>query len=657
MQFVDGKATLTIYEASIENSGSYQLVASNLEGQTSTDCYVTVKEVAPAVKTVQPSIQLFLKDVSVFEKQQIRLDCIIVGLPEPEVIWLHNNNPVKESNDVKLFFHGDHCTLFIKEAFKEDSGHLNSAGEASSECTVTVTPLNITEAAIERSSVERAGIVASYMPPKFDKLLDDNFAIEGESCELQCSLDSGPLPEIKWYLNNKEIIFDDRVRAESREDGTLKLIIASARPDDKGVYTVKATNSTGVAKCFSHLIVKSSSKNGVDLHTPKAVEDKLICPTFKQLFADQCIGFEETAKFECIIVGKPTPKIKWYFNDQPVQGHDFLVSTSGDRQVLMIPKVTSINEGKISCIAENEAGRATCVAVLTLDSRGAPMTEEQFTTQEDSSGSSFVTMQKHITTTTSTKTSIFGDGTAPQTESFAASKQVDSSYQKIGDAAPQINEASKYEEFREMSNEPPQTFAQKMMNFTKNDTNEKHESIIANSGQICTGKPRKNIAPRFVSPLVGKIVDQGADVVLEGIVDGFPVPSIEVTKNGEELKNVEGLSEIAYSLNKVVIKLFNVATKEAGRYSVIAKNAAGSATSTADLVVKKSIFPPVFGRRLQAQVIKNGEKAIMDVEVTGMPEPKVNWFKDDQPFLASSNNYRLFQQGNCYKLIIEQGKF
>lgn len=664
MQFVDGKATLTIHEASIENSGSYQLVASNLEGQTSTDCYVTIQEDPPKPKTVPPSIQLFLKDVSVFEKQQIRLDCIIVGLPEPEVIWLHNNNPVKESNDVKLFFHGDHCTLFIKEAFKEDSGHykvvaLNSAGETSSECKVTVTPLNITETAILRSSVERAETIPSYMPPKFDKLLDDNFAIEGESCELECSLAAtGPMPEIKWYLNNKEIIHDDRVKAEAREDGTLKLIIASARPDDKGVYTVKATNSTGVAKCFSHLIVKSSSKNGVDLHTPKAVEDKLICPTFKQLFADQCVGFEDTAKFECIIVGKPTPKIKWYFNDQPVQGHDYLVSTSSDRQILMIPKVTSRNEGKISCIAENEAGRATCVAELTLNSHGVPMTEEQFTTQEDISGSSFVTMQKHITTTTSTKTSIFGDGASPQTETFATSKQVDSSYKKIGEATPEVNESSKYEEFREISNEPPQTFAQKILNFTKNDTNEKHESIIANSGQICTGKPvRRNIAPRFVSPLVGKIVDQGADVVLEGIVDGYPVPTIEVTKNGEELKDVQGLSEIAYSLNKIVIKLFNVATKDAGRYSVIGKNAAGSATSTADLVVKKSVFPPVFGRRLQAQVIKNGEKAIMDVEVTGMPEPKVNWFKDDQPFVPPSENYRLVQQGNCYKLIIEKGNF
>lgn len=358
--------------------------------------------------------------------------------------------------------------------------------------------------------------------------------------------------------------------------------------------------------------------------------------------------------------GKPTPKIKWYFNDQPVQGHDFLVSNLGDRQVLMIPKVTNRTQGKISCIAENEAGRATCVGVLSLrlNTDGIPSTEEQFATQEDISGSSVVSMQQHITTTTSTKTSIFGDGSAPQTQTFATLNKVDSSYKKVGDASAEIYESSKFETAGESSShEPPQTFAEKILNFTKNDTNEKHESIIANSGQISAGKPvRRNIAPRFVTPLVGKIVDLGADVVLEGIVDGHPVPSIEVTKNGEELSNQSGACEIEYNLNKIVIKLFSVATKDAGRYSVIAKNAAGSAVSTADLVVKKSVFPPVFGRRLQAQVIKNGEKCIMDVEVTGTPEPKVCWFKDDQPFVSQSENYRLVEQGNCYKLIIERGR-
>lgn len=599
LQYDDGRLTLTIPEASIKCSGIYRLTARNVAGEASTESYVTVEDIVEVPKkeesgTVRPSVQLPLKDISVFEGKPVRLDCIIIGHPEPEVIWLQNENPIKESSDVQLYFQGDRCTLFINEAFLEDAGvykviAINTAGETSSECRVTVTPLNIAEPLVRPSSDR---LVSSEMPPKFEKLLTDNFASEGESVELECCLASGPLPEIKWYKNNKEIAYDDRIKSVEREDGTLKLIIKNVLPDDKGVYTVKATNSTGVAKCFSSLIVKSTTNSGeAQLFQQPEPEEKQICPTFKELFADRSVNFEDTAKFECIVYGKPTPKIKWFFNDQPLQGRNFLVSTSGERQVLTVPNVTNQNVGKISCLAENEAGKATCVAFLTLNTTGTPLTtEEQFTTEEDVSGSSFVTMQKHITTTTTTKQSnVFGNG-APQSQFHSTSEQIDSSYKKVGDAAPEVSESKKFEEVRESSSEPPQTFAQKILNFTKNDTTEKHESIIANSGQISLGKPvRRNIAPRFVTPLIGKIVDQGADVVLEGIVDGYPSPTVEISKNGETLENAEGVVEISYNLNKINIKLYNVMTKDAGRYSAVAKNDAGSATSTADLVVKSKL--------------------------------------------------------------------
>lgn len=599
MQFDDEKVKLTIAEALPKDSGIYRLIARNVVGEASTECYVSVESYIPIVKpsvpeTIAPSIQLPLKDTSVFEGKPIRLDCVIVGQPEPEVIWLQNNKPVKESKDIiELIFQGDRCTLYIHEAFLEDAGEykvvaINTAGEATSECCVTVTPLNIAEPAI-RPQTER--LVLSEMPPKFEKLLVDILANEGESIELECCLANGTLPEIQWYLNNKEITYNDRIQSVAKDDGTLKLIIRNVLPDDKGVYTVKATNSTGVAKCFSHLIVKSTANSSDTQVFQPEPEDKQVCPTFKELFADRCVSFEDSTKFECIVYGKPTPKIRWFFNDQPVQGRDFLVSTSGERQVLTIPKVSSQTTGKISCVAENDVGKATCVAFLTLNTTGIPPSvEEQYTTQEDTSGSSFVTMQKHITTSTTTKqSSIYGNGTPSQSQFHSTSEQVDSSYKKIGDASPEISESKKFEEFRESSNEPQQTFAQKLLNFTKNDTTDKHESIIANSGQISTGKPvRRNIAPRFVTPLIGKIVDQGVDVILEGIVDGYPSPTIEITKNDEKLEDIPGKVEIYYNLNKVNIKLYDVSTKDAGRYSAIAKNDAGSATSTADLVVKSN---------------------------------------------------------------------
>jgi hypothetical protein len=42
---------------------------------------------------------------------------------------------------------------------------------------------------------------------------------------------------------------------------------------------------------------------------------------------------------------------------------------------------------------------------------------------------------------------------------------------------------------------------------------------------------RKSIAPRFVSPLNGKIVDQGADVILDAIIDGKCKHHLSVMSN------------------------------------------------------------------------------------------------------------------------------
>lgn len=50
-----------------------------------------------------------------------------------------------------------------------------------------------------------------------------------------------------------------------------------------------------------------------------------------------------------------------------MSGKSFLVSTSGDRQVLTIPEIeVEHDNGIIECIAENEVGKCSCVASLKI---------------------------------------------------------------------------------------------------------------------------------------------------------------------------------------------------------------------------------------------------------------------------------------------------
>lgn len=126
---------------------------------------------------------------------------------------------------MQLLFRGDRCSLFIQEAYLEDEGvyqvvAINSAGEASSKCHLTVKPLNETDPAKRSTAINNDDGFA----PRFEKLLCDILANEGETIELECIVIAKPKPQIRWQLSNKEIHESDHIQFEYNEsDGKAKL--------------------------------------------------------------------------------------------------------------------------------------------------------------------------------------------------------------------------------------------------------------------------------------------------------------------------------------------------------------------------------------------------------------------------------------------------
>lgn len=552
---------------------------------------------ASDLEPIKPSVQLSLKDVSIFEGKPVRLDCVIVGQPEPEVIWYHNERPVKESTEVQLLFQGDRCSLIIQEAYQEDAGNykvvaINSAGEAASACELKVTPLNIAEPAATRIQSERQSLPKESQP-RFEKFLSDVLVDEGETVQLE-AIACGDQPlSAKWYLTNKELVPDERISIVSTpETGVFRLIFKQVNADDKGVYTVKVTNNAGDAKCFSHLIVKSVNTPENQRTQQIEIVEKFLCPEFKELFSDKQAHLEDVVKFECIVKGKPTPKVHWNFNDQPVQGHNFLVSTSGERQVLTIQQACPETVGKISCVAENDVGRATCVAFLSLIGSDGTIQQPAATsdlksvTQEHNTESSRVTIKKQTFTTTSTSQVNSYEGNLPQTEVHHSSAHIDQSLRQLGQQRPEIVESHQYQELHKSKDMSSPNVQQKSFVFVQSAATGSPASLTGTA--VVPSSPtrlRKEIAPRFTTPLTGKIVDQGADVSIEAIYDGFPSPEIKVEKNGDQLFENER-TKINNKCNRVSIDIKQVAVTDAGRYSVTALNTMGQSTSTADLVIK-----------------------------------------------------------------------
>lgn len=71
---------------------------------------------------------------------------------------------------------------------------------------------------------------------------------------------------------------------------------------------VKAINAHGEAKAFARLVVRSLG----DFRRKEEfvqMEEKLIAPSFKEKFEDRSVPEGVSTKFECIVVGKPSPKV------------------------------------------------------------------------------------------------------------------------------------------------------------------------------------------------------------------------------------------------------------------------------------------------------------------------------------------------------------
>lgn len=269
---------------------------------------------------------------------------------------------------------------------------------------------------------------------------------------------------------------------------------------------------------------------------------------------------------------KKKKQVRWYFNDQ-------LISSSGTGASGFAPKETKVGEnqyrlsvdmarpehaGRYKCVAESESGVATCVADAVVQPR---QPDESFVSRRaifsqsstvfsssQESGFKSVTRQVQQTVT---------QVTGQQAVQEVRTEQVD-------DDEPKLSVKQRASLFAGTTEQPIKTGPAQLK---KN--------------------VRKDIAPKFVTPLTGIMVEPGANIQLEGILDGHPIPDVKWYKNGVEIVPSEEQDrlDITSGGQKVRLSIQQMEESDAGRYTCTARNVAGTASSTADVVVRRTQFP------------------------------------------------------------------
>ncbi len=137
--------------------------------------------------------------------------------------------------------------------------------------------------------------------------------------------------------------------------------------------------------------------------------------------------------------------------------------------------------------------------------------------------------------------------------------------------------------------------------------------VINVSGSAAT------VAPTFTAQPAAQTVVAGGSVTFSAAASGTPPPAFQWSKDGA---TVAGATAASYTLNAV-------RTADAGAYTVVATNSAGSVTSAvAQLTVTAAAVAPTFTTQPAAQSATVGGSVAFSVAANGTPAPTWQWQKD-----------------------------
>ncbi|KAB0399557.1 hypothetical protein E2I00_005438, partial [Balaenoptera physalus] len=272
-----------------------------------------------------------LRSREVPEGTRVQLDCIVVGIPPPEVRWYCEGKELENSPDVHIIQAGNLHSLTIAEAFEEDTGryscfasniygtdstsaeiYIEGVSSSDSEGDPNKDEMNriqkpnevssppTTSAAIPSAVPQAQRVVAqpsvstiqqcqsptNYLQgldgkpiiaaPVFTKMLQNLSASEGQLVVFECRVKGAPSPKVEWYREGTLIddspdfrILQKKPRSMAEPEEICTLVIAEVFAEDSGCFTCTASNKYGTVSSIAQLDIRGNEdpRNNGSLHS------------------------------------------------------------------------------------------------------------------------------------------------------------------------------------------------------------------------------------------------------------------------------------------------------------------------------------------------------------------------------------------------------
>uniref|UniRef100_A0A8B9QFV8 Ig-like domain-containing protein n=1 Tax=Apteryx owenii TaxID=8824 RepID=A0A8B9QFV8_APTOW len=265
-----------------------------------------------------PMIQV-PNNVTVVPGEGAILTCLTLSTVRYNLTWQRNGKDVRLKEPLRIRVMSN-LSLEVKTVKFTDAGKYNCIASNEGGSTTASVFLTVQE------------------PPRVVISPKNQTFTEGSEVSIRCSATGYPKPTVVWTHN--DIL---------TPEGTL--IIRKAIRKDAGLYGCLASNSAGTEKQTSNLIYIEG-------------------PTLTIVQSEILVALGDTTIMECKTTGIPPPQVKWFKGDLELRASAFLIIDS-HRGLLKIQETQDLDAGDYTCVATNDAGRAS--GKITLDVGSPPV--------------------------------------------------------------------------------------------------------------------------------------------------------------------------------------------------------------------------------------------------------------------------------------------
>lgn len=439
-------------------------------------------------------------------------------------------------------------------------------------------------------------------PPKFLNIKEEQHPEEGTRAEIVCEVEGTDQLEVFWQFNGVTLDETSQRGYEFSENNQILYIPHFTAKIDDGIYNCNAAqyssfetlslNVTGYARPMITVFDVPNGNRGIEGHT---------------------------IELKCGAVGKPIPSYKWFFEDDeiPITRSD---KHNVDEGLLIIESLNSEDAGKYKCVANNTVGSNEKTFDLTVFLK--PKVELK---------------HEHVVKEGDDVELICGyHGEGQVTAKFTS-----------GNSEFSVKRAQSHEKTAE-------GISAQVDEETDGDSEQNSEETTTTSSQEGSQENRASDEVELKSAEADVSEESETEKPSSQENDEENDKETEEEDKRKKRSTLEQNSDrfsVRNEDTKIILTIKSVTLEDAAEYSCQVTNDAGTTKKVTNLGI---IHPPTLRHYTGPRVRSfNGNTVSIYCDVSAVPSPTWNWFKNGKPVEANGASIQIDTQQSSTKLTLE----